>query len=163
MSFTPSHNSLFLPLIRKDFNHESGFLNALTTARSLLLPSNLSSGCSSKLRSALVHIVTAVHSTSGAPTRPQDVDWALVHDESATMAPLPCETSSSREDCWARRASCHGLLRSRCGELPTASLTEVSTGVLWVLTGDHPCGTSNQARWWRYQSASSYVRGYVWW
>ena len=30
--------------------------------------------------------------------------------------------------------------------------------VLWVLTGTHPCGTSTQAGWWRYQSASSYVR-----
>ena len=40
-------------------------------------------------------------------------------------------------------------------------LTEVSTGVLWVLTGTHPCDTSTQAGWWRYQSASSYVRGYV--
>ena len=46
-SFTPSHNSCFFPLIHKDFNHESGFLQALTTAR-LLLQSNLNSGCSSK-------------------------------------------------------------------------------------------------------------------
>ena len=40
-------------------------------------------------------------------------------------------------------------------------LAEVSTGVLWVLTGTHPCDTSTQAGWWRYQSASSYVRGCV--
>ena len=37
-------------------------------------------------------------------------------------------------------------------------LAEVGTGVLWVLTGTHPCGTSTQAGWWRYQSASSCVR-----
>ena len=43
-------------------------------------------------------------------------------------------------------------------------LTEVSTGVLWVLTGTHPCGTSTQAGWWRYQSASSCVRQcWCWW
>ena len=35
-------------------------------------------------------------------------------------------------------------------------------GVLWVLTGTHPCDTSTQAGWWwRYQSASSYVRAGV--
>ena len=44
-SFTPSRNSCFLPLTQ---GLQPGFLNALTTARLLLLPSNLSSGCFSK-------------------------------------------------------------------------------------------------------------------
>ena len=50
------------------------------------------------------------------------------------------------------------VLWSRCSELPTASLAKSNTGVLWILTGTHPCDTSTQAGWWRYQSASSYVR-----
>ena len=48
------------------------------------------------------------------------------------------------------------LSRSSCGR-GVASYT----GVLWVLTGTHPCDTSTQAGWRRYQCASSYVRGYV--
>ena len=48
-SFTPSHNSCFLAFIHKDCNHVSGFKKALTTARLLLQPSNMSSGCSSKI------------------------------------------------------------------------------------------------------------------
>ena len=36
------------------------------------------------------------------------------------------------------------VLWSRCGELPTASPRE-GTGVLWVLTGTHPCDTSTLA------------------
>ena len=66
------------------------------------------------------------------------------------QAPPPCATRKSCGVCQARRLSCHGLTHSL--------LTEVSTGVLWVLTGTHPCGTSTQAGWWRYQSASSDVR-----
>ena len=44
-----------------------------------------------------------------------------------------------------------------CG-LSVWRATEVSTGVLCVLTGTHPCRTSTQARWWRDQSARSYER-----
>ena len=51
-SVTSSHNSRFLPLIHKDFNHESEFLKTLTTARLLLLPSNLSSGWMTQQRSS---------------------------------------------------------------------------------------------------------------
>ena len=68
-SFTPSQNSCFLALMHKDFNHGSRFLKALTTARLLLQPSNLSSGCSLETRNTLVHIV--------ARTRLQNVDRAL--------------------------------------------------------------------------------------
>ena len=50
------------------------------------------------------------------------------------------------------------FLWSRCCELPTASLANQALVVLWVLTGTHPCDTSIQAGWWRYQSASCYVR-----
>ena len=74
-----------------------------------------------KVRSALVHIVTAVHSTSEAPTRPQDVDWALVQHESATMAPLPCGTSASRKTVGLVVCFVAVVLLSRCYELPTAS------------------------------------------
>ena len=72
-----------------------------------------------------------------------------------TIAPPPCETTASREDCWASRLSRHGCLWSHCGELPTASPRK-GTGVLWVLTG-------TRAGQWRYQNASSYVRGCTWW
>ena len=74
-----------------------------------------------EVRSALVHIVTAVHSTSGTRTRPQDVDWALVHHESATMAPLPCETSAFRETVGLVVCLVAVVLWSRCSEQPTAS------------------------------------------
>ena len=73
------------------------------------------------------------------------------------MAPLPCGTSASRKTVGLVVCLVAVVLWSRCSELPTASCT----GVLWILTGPHPCGTSTQAGWWRYQSASSYVRGYV--
>ena len=48
--------------------------------------------------------------------------------------------------------------RNSAGATTHSLLGEPSTGVLWVLTGTHPCDTSTQAEWWRYQSASSYVR-----
>ena len=44
-------------------------------------------------------------------------------------------------------------------ELPTAS-TLWGTGVLWVLTGTHPCGPPLRQDGGGYQSASSYVRAY---
>ena len=58
-----------------------------------------------EVRSALVHIVTAVHSTSGTRTRPQDVDWALVHHESATIAPLPLVVCLVAVVLWSRCCS----------------------------------------------------------
>ena len=51
---------------------------------------------------------------------------------------------------------------SFCGHGPTASPPK-GTGVLWVLTRTHPCGTSTQEGWWRYQSDSSCERGHAWW
>ena len=55
------------------------------------------------------------------------------------------------------------VLWSHCGEQPT-TFPRKGTGVLWVLTGNHPCDTSTQGGWWRNQSASPYVRvlSYTW-
>ena len=71
-SFTPSRNSCFLPLTQ---GLQPGFLNALTTARLLLLPSNLSSGCFSKYAT---------------------LPFTLRHGSPQPCAPLPCAT---RESC----------------------------------------------------------------
>ena len=107
-----------------------------------------------EVRNTLVHIVTAVHSTPGARARLRDVDRTHQLRYHAGLHP--------REDCWTRRLSRLGCLCSHCSEQPTA-FPRKGTGVLRVLTGTHPCDTSTQAGWWRYQSASSYVRGYAWW
>ena len=74
-----------------------------------------------EVRDTFVHVVTAVHSTSGARTRLRDVD-ALVDNGSATMAPLPCGTSASRETVGLVVSRVAVVLWSRCSELPTASL-----------------------------------------
>ena len=55
-----------------------------------------------------------------------------------------------------------GLLGCGACELPTASSHCGSTGVLWVLTGTHPCGPPPRQNGGGYQSASSCC-GFVEW
>ena len=69
-----------------------------------------------------------------------------------------CATRNSCGVCWARRWSCRGLPVVSVLRATHSLPGEPGTGVLWVLTGTHPCDTSIQAGWWRYQSASCYVR-----
>ena len=157
--FTPSRNSCFLPSTHKDFNHESGFLNALTTARLLLLPSNLSSGCSSKYATLWLTSWLRCAQLPGPDCRM----WIVLL---LTMGLQPFRYHAGLH-CPVKTAGLVGclvavVLWSRCGELPKAS-PRVGTGVLWALTGTHPCDTSTQAGWWRYQSDSSYERGCVCW
>ena len=99
--------------------------------------------------------MTAVHSTPGARARLRDVD--RTHQ-------LRYHAGLHRPVKIVGLNGCRVLvvLWSHCGEPPIA-FPRKGTGVLWVLTGTHPCDTSTQAGWWRYQSASSYVRGCTWW
>ena len=55
-----------------------------------------------EVRGTLAHLVTAVHSTSGAWARLCDVD------RTHRGAPLPCATRKSCGVCWARRQPCRG-------------------------------------------------------
>ena len=55
-----------------------------------------------------------------------------------------------------------GLVSCGACELPTASSHFGSTGVLWVLTGTHPCGPPPKQNGGGYQSASSCC-GFVEW
>ena len=112
---------LLFPLAQKDFNHESGFLKALSIAR-LLLAIKLELGVLLEVHNTLVQFVTAAHSTSGARARLCDVDGAPVDHGSATMAPLPCGTSASRETVGLDVSRVAVVLWSRCSEVPTASL-----------------------------------------
>ena len=100
-----------------------------------------------ELRNALVRIVTAVHSTSGAQARLRDVDlWnGMLRHHAGLQRPVKIVGLV------VSRVAV--VLSSRCGELPTA-FPRKGTGVLQVLTGTHPCDTSTQAGWWRYQTAS---------
>ena len=70
--------------------------------------------------------------------------WASVDKGGVGMAHLrvtpQCFFFATRKSCgvcWARRFSCHGLLWSRCGELPTA-YPRKGTGVLRVLIDCDP-------------------------
>ena len=137
---------VFLPSTHKDFNHESGFLNALSTAR-LLLQSNLSSGFSSKYSFTSWLWCTQLL----GPARLCDVN--RTH-----QAPPPCGTSASSETVGLVVSRVVVVQWPRCGELPTASLADQARGVLWALTGTLPCNTTTQAGWWSYQSASSSAR-----
>ena len=125
-SFMPAHNSCFLALIYKDFKHVSGFLNALTTARLLLQPSNFSSRCSSKFARLSFTSRFRPHSRPGS-WRPCALRYHAGLHRPVTVGLV--------------RLSRHGCLWSHCSEQHTASLASQAR-VLWVLTGTHPCYTS---------------------
>ena len=142
-SSTPSRNSSFLPLIHKDFSHESGFFASTDHRAFAVVAVKLELRVFLEVRNTRAHI--------GTRTRLQHVAlWngmlryhAGLHRPVKTVGLVGCRVVV--------------VLWCVACELPTASLTSQAR----VYCGYRPGPTRvipPQAGWWRYQSASSCVR-----
>ena len=85
--------------------------------------------------------------------------WLHCRGFSTTLAPLPCETMPS-QGFWLGSFSWHVCdLWSHTASYPQPPLRR-GHGCTVGIDRDPPVWPSTQAGWWRYQSASSYVRAY---